>query len=55
VQHRYFGTDRIDVRVEQGYEIGRPSRIYLKARQHGEGIHAEVGGKVIAIAQGALL
>jgi trans-2,3-dihydro-3-hydroxyanthranilate isomerase len=55
VEHRYFGTDRIDVRVEQGYEIGRPSRIYLKAQEHGEGIHVEVGGKVITIAQGTLL
>ena len=25
VEHRYFGTDYIDVQVEQGYEIGRPS------------------------------
>jgi len=31
VEHRYFGTDSIDVRVEQGYEIDRPSLLYLQA------------------------
>ncbi len=55
VKHRYFGTDRIDVRVEQGYEMGRPSLIYLKAQDRGGTIHVEVGGKVVLIAQGKLL
>ncbi|MCL5281964.1 MAG: PhzF family phenazine biosynthesis protein [Planctomycetes bacterium] len=54
-KHRYVGTDRIDVRVEQGYEIGRPSLIYLKAQDRGGTIHVEVGGEVIPIAQGRLL
>ncbi len=52
VKHRYFGTDQIDVRVEQGYEIGRPSLIYLNAQNRGGTIHVEVGGKVIPVAQG---
>jgi trans-2,3-dihydro-3-hydroxyanthranilate isomerase len=52
VKHRYFGADQIDVRVEQGYEIGRPSLIYLKASNRGGAIHGEVGGRVISIAQG---
>ena len=34
VKHRYFGKDRINIRVEQGYEIGRPSLILLKARDY---------------------
>ena len=55
VKYRYFNTDRIDVRVEQGYEIGRPSLIYLKAQEHNGTIHAEVGGKVIMVAEGRLL
>ncbi|MCA1731428.1 MAG: PhzF family phenazine biosynthesis protein, partial [Actinobacteria bacterium] len=29
VEHRYFDTVFIDVQVEQGYEIGRPSLLYL--------------------------
>ena len=28
VEHRYFGKDSIDLRLEQGYEIGRPSLLY---------------------------
>ncbi len=55
VKHRYFGADRIDVRVEQGYEIGRPSLIYLKTQDRSGTIHVEVGGKVVPIAQGRLL
>jgi trans-2,3-dihydro-3-hydroxyanthranilate isomerase len=55
VKHRYFGASQINVRVEQGYEIGRPSLIYLRAQDLGGTIHVEVGGKVVLIAQGRLL
>jgi trans-2,3-dihydro-3-hydroxyanthranilate isomerase len=55
VKYRYFGADRIDVRVEQGYEMGRPSRIYLRGENRRGRIRVEVGGKVITIAQGRLL
>ncbi len=55
VKHRYFGTDQIDVRVEQGYEIGRPSLIYLRAGRSGERIEVNVGGKVIPIARAELV
>jgi trans-2,3-dihydro-3-hydroxyanthranilate isomerase len=55
VKHRYFDAGQIDVRVEQGHEIGRPSLIYLKAQNHGGTIQAEVGGKVVATAQGKWL
>ncbi|MEN6577956.1 MAG: PhzF family phenazine biosynthesis protein [Phycisphaerales bacterium] len=55
VKHRFFGTDRIDIRVEQGYEIGRPSRLYLRAHDDGRRIHIEVGGRVFAVAKGSLL
>lgn len=54
-QHRYFGAGRIDVRVEQGYEIGRPSLISLRAEARGGTIHVEVGGTVVPVAQGRLL
>ncbi len=56
VQHRYFGTDPIDIRVEQGYEMGRPSCLHLKAGQTpGSGIRVEVGGKVQLTAKGRLV
>jgi trans-2,3-dihydro-3-hydroxyanthranilate isomerase len=55
VKHRYFGADQIDVRVEQGCEIGRPSLIYLRANRSGEQIEVNVGGKVVPIARAELL
>jgi trans-2,3-dihydro-3-hydroxyanthranilate isomerase len=52
VKHRYFGKDRIDIRSEQGYEIGRPSLLLLKADQEGERININVGGKAVIVAKG---
>jgi trans-2,3-dihydro-3-hydroxyanthranilate isomerase len=54
VEHRYFGTDRIDIRSEQGYEIGRPSLLLLKAERSAEGIRISVGGRSVFVAQGEL-
>ncbi len=54
VKHRYFGSDSIDVRVEQGAEVGRPSILYLKAKEMDEGIDVDVGGKVAMVARGEL-
>jgi len=55
VRHRYFGADRIDIRVEQGYEIGRPSLLYLRAKEHAGGIAVNVGGKVVLVARAELV
>jgi trans-2,3-dihydro-3-hydroxyanthranilate isomerase len=55
VEHRYFGKDSIDFRLEQGYEIGRPSLLYLRARKEGGGISISVGGRMQLIARGELL
>ncbi len=52
VTHRYFGGDRIDIRSEQGYEIGRPSLLHLKAEAGGGQIHISVGGRSITVAKG---
>jgi len=52
VKYRYFNQQAIDIRVEQGYEIGRPSRLYVKASYDGEAFHIQVGGKVEMIARG---
>ncbi len=53
VKHRYFGTDSLDIRVEQGYEINRPSLLLLRAHQaEGEQISVSVGGQVFMVAQG---
>lgn len=49
--HGYDGTD-IDLRVEQGYEMGRPSLLHLRADAEGT---VEVGGSVVSVAHGELL
>lgn len=55
VHQRYFGSSNIDIRSEQGYEIGRPSLLYLKAYQEGGSIKVMVGGRSITIAQGVFV
>jgi trans-2,3-dihydro-3-hydroxyanthranilate isomerase len=55
VEHRYFGADAVEVRVEQGYEIQRPSLLYLRAEREGGGINISVGGKVQLVARGELV
>lgn len=53
-RYRYFGGEKVDIRVEQGYEVGRPSILLLKAEGGGDAIKVRVGGKVIPIATGRL-
>lgn len=55
VEYGYFGKDSIDLRLEQGYEIGRPSLLYLQAEKRGNEISVYVGGKVQMVAKGELL
>ncbi|UPM42074.1 PhzF family phenazine biosynthesis protein [Halocatena salina] len=45
------GTDDVALRVEQGYEMGRPSLLHLRADEHS----IEVGGSVVRVATGELL
>ncbi|MED4208600.1 PhzF family phenazine biosynthesis protein [Priestia megaterium] len=52
VKYRYFNQQAIDIRVEQGYEIGRHSLLYVKASYDGEAFQIQVGGKVEMIARG---
>jgi trans-2,3-dihydro-3-hydroxyanthranilate isomerase len=53
VEHSYFGKNEIDIRVEQGYEIKRPSLILLKAKKSpNQPTEVHVGGKVIMVAKG---
>lgn len=55
VRHDYFGKKHIDIRVEQGYEIGRPSLLLLRAEQKNGEISVHVGGKVVMVAKGELI
>lgn len=52
VKHRYFGGRSIDIKSEQGFEIGRPSLLYLQAGKSGGKIHVSVGGRAVTAARG---
>jgi trans-2,3-dihydro-3-hydroxyanthranilate isomerase len=55
VKYKYFGKDSIDIRIEQGYEIGRPSLLFLKAAAEGDKIDVNVGGRAIMLVRGELV
>ncbi len=55
VKHRYFRKDPIDLRVEQDYEIGRPSLLRLKAESVDGKIELYVCGKFVIVAQGVFV
>ena len=52
VNYAYFGQDLINVKVEQGYEIDRPSLLLLKSQRKDGQIEVLVGGKVVMVAKG---
>jgi trans-2,3-dihydro-3-hydroxyanthranilate isomerase len=54
VKNRYWGKAEIDIRSEQGYEINRPSLLYLKAQEINGQIEVFVGGKSINVAKGEM-
>jgi trans-2,3-dihydro-3-hydroxyanthranilate isomerase len=54
-QHRYLGDVPIDVCVEQGYEVGRPSLLRVRASRGPTGVDVRVGGHVVMVARGELV
>jgi len=54
-RHAYFGSGTVDARVEQGYEMGRPSLVGLQAIDRGDDVRVAVGGRVVNVARGELL
>jgi trans-2,3-dihydro-3-hydroxyanthranilate isomerase len=55
VNYRYFGKEKINLKVEQGCELGRPSLLLLKSEKKQKTIVVDVGGKVKTVAKGALV
>ena len=55
VRHSYWGQDEINIRSEQGYEIGRPSFLFLKAKEKNGKISISVGGRAITVAKGEFI
>lgn len=52
VKNDYFGEKKIDIKVEQGYEISRESLLLLKSELKDDVIEVNVGGRVILTAEG---
>lgn len=55
LQHQYLPGERLDIRVEQGYEIGRPSLLFVRAQRSAAGADVVVGGHVVPTFRGELL
>jgi trans-2,3-dihydro-3-hydroxyanthranilate isomerase len=55
VKQRYFGANEINIRTGQGYEVNRPSTLYLRAADRGDDIEVYVGGKVVKVAEGVFV
>lgn len=52
VRHKLFGSANLDVLAGQGYEMGRPSTLALRANENKNGIEVYVGGNVVEVAEG---
>jgi trans-2,3-dihydro-3-hydroxyanthranilate isomerase len=55
VKHLYFGKASVDLRAEQGYEIGRPSLLLLRAEGQDTNINISVGGRSVVVARGEFI
>jgi trans-2,3-dihydro-3-hydroxyanthranilate isomerase len=55
LEHRFFAGSDLSLRIEQGYEVGRPSLVRLRARAMGSAREVTVGGTVIPAIRGELL
>ncbi len=55
VEHQYFNQPSIDIRIEQGYAINRPSLLFAKAEKNNNIINIFIGGKTIDIGQGEFI
>ena len=55
LEYQLFPEDDLSLRIEQGYEVRRPSLIMLRARIHNKVREVSVGGSVVPTVQGVLL
>lgn len=54
LDHAYFGCSKLELQIEQGHEIGRPSLLRLRASDSGDARVVQVGGRVIQTIHGQL-
>jgi trans-2,3-dihydro-3-hydroxyanthranilate isomerase len=55
LEHKVFPDDGLDLRIEQGHELRRPSLVRLRARKGERSREVDVGGRVFPIVSGELL
>lgn len=55
LEHRLLGDGALDLRIEQGHAVRRPSLVCLRARPSAGGREIEVGGRVVATVRGHLV
>jgi trans-2,3-dihydro-3-hydroxyanthranilate isomerase len=55
LRHRRLDASAIDVRIEQGIEMGRPSLLRARAAERAGQFDIEVGGRVVLVARGQLV
>jgi len=55
IKHEYFNTKNVNIRVEQGCEIGRKSLLLLRAEEKEGKFYVAVGGRVIMVVKGVLV
>jgi trans-2,3-dihydro-3-hydroxyanthranilate isomerase len=55
LNHQYFSEPELNLRIEQGYELNRPSLVLLRAQTKGSFRDIRVGGSVVPVAHGDLL
>lgn len=54
-KYKVLGDQNVNIRVEQGYEIGRQALLFVKVTSKGDSMKISVGGRVITVAKGQLL
>ncbi len=55
LEHGLLGAGDLDLRIEQGHEVRRPSLVRLRARRAGGGPVIDIGGQVIPTVAGELV
>lgn len=55
LEHRLLGDGALDLRIEQGHAVRRPSLVCLRARPSARGREIDVGGRVVATVRGHLV
>jgi trans-2,3-dihydro-3-hydroxyanthranilate isomerase len=55
LEHGLLGASGLSLRIEQGYEVRRPSLVMLRARMANGSREISVGGQVVPTVQGKLL